>query len=48
MRAHLFGQDAATIGKIVEDPHAFMQMQTAFGGSRIVDWLAGDPLPRIC
>ncbi len=48
MRAHPLGRDAAIIGEIVEDPHAFVQMQTAFGGSRIVDWLAGDPLPRIC
>ena len=48
MRAHPLGRDAAIVGEIVEDPHAFVQMQTAFGGSRIVDWLAGDPLPRIC
>jgi len=25
-----------------------VQMQTRFGGKRIVDWLAGDQLPRIC
>ena len=48
MRAHPLGRDAAIVGEIVEDAHAFVQMQTAFGGSRIVDWLAGDPLPRIC
>ena len=48
MRAHPPGRDAAIIGEVVPDPHAFVQMQTRFGGSRIVDWLAGDPLPRIC
>ena len=31
-----------------EDHHRFVQMETRFGGSRIVDWLAGEQLPRIC
>ena len=48
MRAHPLGREAAIIGEVAADPHAFVQMQTRFGGSRIVDWLAGDPLPRIC
>ncbi len=48
MRAHALGREAAIIGEVAADPHAFVQMQTRFGGSRMVDWLAGDPLPRIC
>ncbi len=48
MRAHAQGRDAAIIGSVVDDPHQFVQMQTSFGGSRIVDWLAGEQLPRIC
>ncbi|MBK1702938.1 HypE family hydrogenase expression/formation protein, partial [Thiococcus pfennigii] len=48
MRAHPLGVEAACIGEVVEDPHGFVQMETRFGGQRIVDWLAGDPLPRIC
>ena len=48
MRAHPLGRDAAIIGEVVADPHAFVQMQTRFGGNRMVDWLLGDPLPRIC
>jgi hydrogenase expression/formation protein HypE len=48
MRAHPKGQDAAIIGEVFEDPHQFVQMETAFGGNRIVDWLAGEQLPRIC
>ncbi len=48
MRSHPLGRDAAIIGEVVADPHAFVQMQTQFGGSRMVDWLLGDPLPRIC
>jgi len=48
MRKHELGEDAAMIGHVVEDEHGFVQMKTAFGGSRIVDWLAGEQLPRIC
>jgi len=48
MRAHPLGAQAAIIGSVHEDPHHFVQMTTAFGGRRIVDWLTGDQLPRIC
>jgi len=48
MRAHPLGANAARIGAVIADDHHFVQMQTAFGGKRIVDWLAGDQLPRIC
>jgi hydrogenase expression/formation protein HypE len=48
MRAHPLGRDAAIIGKAVEDERRFVQMQSSFGGARIVDWLAGEQLPRIC
>jgi hydrogenase expression/formation protein HypE len=48
MRAHPLGRDAAVIGEAIEDSHRFVQMETGFGGSRIVDWLSGEQLPRIC
>jgi hydrogenase expression/formation protein HypE len=48
MRAHPLGHDAAIIGEVIEDRHHFVQMRTRFGGKRIVDWLTGDQLPRIC
>jgi len=48
MRAHPLGKDAAIIGEVREDPHGFVEMATAFGGNRIVDWLSGEQLPRIC
>ncbi len=48
MRAHPLGERAARIGEVVEDDDAFVQMETRFGGGRIVDWLAGEQLPRIC
>ncbi len=48
MQAHPLGQQAAIVGEVVEDSHNLVQMETAFGGSRVVDWLAGEQLPRIC
>ena len=48
MRAHPLGQGAQRIGTVVEDAHGFVQMETCFGGRRVVDWLSGEQLPRIC
>ncbi len=48
MRAHPLGAGAALIGEVVQDRNRFVQMKTRFGGRRIVDWLTGDQLPRIC
>ena len=48
MRAHPLGKEAARIGSVHADPHHFVQMETGFGGKRIVDWLTGEQLPRIC
>lgn len=48
MHAHPLGQQAARIGIVTDDPHRFVQMATRFGGRRVVDWLSGEQLPRIC
>jgi len=48
MQAHPLGQRAALIGTVHRDAQHFVQMTTAFGGRRIVDWLTGEQLPRIC
>jgi hydrogenase expression/formation protein HypE len=48
MRAHPLGTDAAIIGTVHADAQHFVQMTTALGGRRIVDWLSGEQLPRIC
>ena len=48
MRAHPLGERAAIIGEVEADEHHFVRMQTAFGGNRVVDWLSGEQLPRIC
>lgn len=48
MRAHPLGRSAAPIGRVTADPHRFVQMATAFCRRRVVDWLSGEALPRIC
>ena len=48
MRAHPLGGDAARIGTVIDDDANLIQMKTGFGGTRVVDWLAGEQLPRIC
>ncbi len=48
MRSHPLGQEAALIGEVVKDENSFVQMETSLGGRRMVDWLSGNQLPRIC
>jgi hydrogenase expression/formation protein HypE len=48
LQAHPLGVGAVEIGEITEQPAATVVLRTAFGGTRIVDMLVGDPLPRIC
>jgi hydrogenase expression/formation protein HypE len=48
MKEHPLGRDAAVVGTVVEDEERFVQIETAFGGKRLLDWLAGEQLPRIC
>ena len=48
LRADALGSDAAVVGTVEEAPDALVLLDTTLGGSRIVDMLVGDPLPRIC
>ncbi len=48
LTAHPMGADAAIIGHVTREPRGIVQLRTAFGGTRIVDLMVGDPLPRIC
>jgi len=48
LRADPLGAEAAVIGRIGADPPGIVLLKTTFGGTRIVDMLVGDPLPRIC
>jgi hydrogenase expression/formation protein HypE len=48
LRGHPLGAEAAVIGAVVADQPGLVRLKTSFGGTRIVDLLVGDPLPRIC
>ncbi|HZR50328.1 MAG TPA: hydrogenase expression/formation protein HypE [Streptosporangiaceae bacterium] len=48
LRSHRLGAESAVIGHVTADQPGLVQLRTAFGGTRIVDLLIGDPLPRIC
>ena len=48
LRTHPQGARAIIVGEIVPEPPGIVALRTSFGGSRIVDMLVGDPLPRIC
>jgi hydrogenase expression/formation protein HypE len=48
LRAHPHGAEAVRIGEIRADPPGIVVLRTTLGGTRIVDMLVGDPLPRIC
>jgi hydrogenase expression/formation protein HypE len=42
------GEQAVMIGEVTEQPAGSVLVTTRYGGTRIVDMLVGDPLPRIC
>jgi hydrogenase expression/formation protein HypE len=48
IRSHPLGVDAAIIGEVTSDHPGFVLMKTRIGGSRVVDMLSGEQLPRIC
>jgi hydrogenase expression/formation protein HypE len=48
LNGHPRGRDAAKIGEVRSEPPGIVVLVTHFGGTRIVDMLVGDPLPRIC
>jgi len=48
LRSHPLGAGATVVGEVRQEPEGLVLMATALGGSRIVDTLVGDPLPRIC
>ena len=48
MRENPYGRDACIIGEVKAEPQGIVAMVTGFGGTRIVDMLVGEQLPRIC
>jgi hydrogenase expression/formation protein HypE len=48
MKGDRCGREAAIIGEVVAENPGSVLMKTRIGGTRIVDMLTGEPLPRIC
>jgi hydrogenase expression/formation protein HypE len=48
LRSHLSGKEAAIIGEVVQQHPGMVMMRTRVGGTRVVDMLSGEQLPRIC
>ena len=48
IRAHPLGKNAAIIGSVTDEHPGFVFMKTRIGGTRVVDMLSGEQLPRIC
>jgi len=48
MRAHPLGREAAVVGEVTAGPAGRVTMRSRVGGSRIVDMMSGEQLPRIC
>ena len=48
IQEHPYGEGAAIIGEVTDSPKGRVLMKTAIGGTRVVDVLAGEMLPRIC
>ncbi len=48
LRAHPLGEEATVVGRVVEAHPGLVAMRTGIGGTRVVDMLPGEQLPRIC
>jgi hydrogenase expression/formation protein HypE len=48
MKTHVYGKSSTIIGEIVNTDRSQVVMKTAIGGDRLVEWMSGEQLPRIC
>lgn len=48
MRQTKYGEEACIIGKVIETKNPQVRLRTAIGGTRLIDMLPGEMLPRIC
>jgi hydrogenase expression/formation protein HypE len=48
LRSMSLGEKACVIGEVVDEHPGFVMMKTRVGGTRVVDMLSGEQLPRIC
>jgi hydrogenase expression/formation protein HypE len=48
MKRTKYGEEACIIGKVIETKNPQVRLRTAIGGTRLIDMLPGEMLPRIC
>jgi hydrogenase expression/formation protein HypE len=48
LRGHPLGSESAEIGRVIAEPRGCLVLRTRIGGSRLLDLLSGEQLPRIC
>ncbi len=48
LRQNVYGKNAARVGEVRSAPRGRVLERTQIGGTRILDMLAGEMLPRIC
>jgi hydrogenase expression/formation protein HypE len=48
MREHPLGREACAVGQVVADHPRVVRLRSGFGGSRVLDMISGEQLPRIC
>jgi hydrogenase expression/formation protein HypE len=48
MKQTKYGEDSVVIGKVIGTGKPQLRLKTAIGGTRLVDMLPGEMLPRIC
>jgi len=48
MAGHPLAAESRIIGRVAEEPSGMVLMKTSVGGTRVVDTLFGEQLPRIC
>jgi hydrogenase expression/formation protein HypE len=48
LRSQPLGESAVVIGEVVDEHPGIVMMKTRVGGTRVVDMLSGEQLPRIC
>jgi len=48
MREHPLGREACAVGEVVADHPRVVRLRSGFGGSRVLDMISGEQLPRIC
>jgi hydrogenase expression/formation protein HypE len=48
LQSHQLGKEAAVIGEVIDEHPGMVMMKTRVGGTRVIDMLSGEQLPRIC